>query len=144
MKQIKDGFGDVIFNNRRRIKDGEENGIPCTYYYDLTLDLVNPKTDDRNEPYERLDDEYFVDQKDQEGWDNFDDCYDAAINRAMEYYFEGVDSFADDPDMKVEGVSVYIGHIDEGDDYNEEDYTCDLYPKGDEEYFAEHQQFIIM
>lgn len=130
--------------NSRRIKDSEENGIPCTYYYDLTLDLVNPNTNDRNEPYERCPPELFTDYTDQDGWDNFDDCYDAAIDRAMKYYFEGVELHADDPDIEVKGVMVVIGHIDEGEDMWEDDYDCNLYPKGDDEYFAEHQQFIIV
>ena len=120
----------------RRVKDDNYGSSPKQYFYDLSLDLVNPNTDDRQEPYERLDLEHFTDQKESEGYYSEDECYDAAIERAKEYYEEGVEFFSDDPDIDVEGVSVLIRETDGEGNFTDYEYGFDLFKNGAGEWMT--------
>lgn len=128
-QKIKSNISD---SRRRRVKDSGGN----KYYYDLALNLVNPETDDRSEPYENLDIDMFTDQKESIGYDTEEECYEAAIARAEEYYEEGEEFFADDTDIKVEGVLVSITILDDNLDWVEDVESFDLFKNGAGEFMT--------
>ena len=58
----------------------------------------------------------------------------------MDFYYEGVEKFADNPDVDVTGVHVQIIKLDENGDFGDYEDFFNIYPTEDN---AETGKFII-
>ena len=135
-------------SDSRKVSDGLEEGASPTFFFDCDLNLdwsANYGGSRYYTPEYDLDYESYHDEKGKElpdvGFYTYEECYDAALKRAMDFYYEGVEKFADNPDIDVTGVHVQIIKLDEnGDDFGDYEDFFNIYPTEDN---AETGKFII-
>ena len=141
-------WGDeYALSDSRKVSDGLEEGASPMFFFDCDLNLdwnTNYGGSRYYAPYNDLDYESFHDEKGKElpdvGFYTYEECYDAALKRAMDFYYEGVEKFADNPDVDVTGVHVQIIKLDENGDFGDYEDFFNIYPTEDN---AETGKFII-